>query len=53
MRVGLICFDSIFPGTKMLSAYLRQQGFSTSVVFLIPDKVYDAEYRFSPEIKNR
>lgn len=51
MRIGLICFDFVLPGIRMLSAYLREHGFETSIIFLEPDEIYNPEYVFSPEIK--
>jgi anaerobic magnesium-protoporphyrin IX monomethyl ester cyclase len=51
MHVGLICFDFSLPGIKMLSAYLKQQGFTSSIVYLKPGKMYDSDYRFSPALK--
>ena len=53
MHITLVTFDFIFPGIKMLSAYLRSKGIETSLVYLPPERVYDCSYRFSPEIKAR
>lgn len=51
LRIGLISFYFCLPGVKMLSAYLREQGFTTSIIYVNLERSYDSTYHFSQELK--
>lgn len=50
MKITLVSFYFLNPGIRYISSYLKKNGYDVSIVFLVPERMYDVDCLYSEKL---